>query len=407
MDDLLDSDGVDRLEAYFDGIADLLGDVRRKASFATYAMGLLLEGERKSVEPIAARTCGDPTGTERAHDRMLNFLVDSTWSDRAVRRFAARTGVEALTAREPVAHWIVDDTGFLKQGKHSVGVQRQYTGSAGKTTNCQIGVSLSVASRTEHLPLDFELYLPESWIQDPERRKEARIPDDIQFRTKPQLALEMIDRALADSVPKGVVLADSAYGDSSAFRQELRGRGLDYAVGVHATTKVWRIDSKLRRRGPAVSVGKLGLELSPRKFRRVTWRCGTRGKLWSRFAMLRVVPFHDDGWDPAIREDVWLLIEWEPGAKEPGKYVFATLPRRISKKQLVRIVKERYRTERLYEDLKGELGLDHYEGRRFPGWHHHISCVLACYAFIFTERVRRFPPSPRRQEATGTDAVAA
>ena len=146
MDDLLGPDGVQRLERYFGGIGSLLGDVRRKGSFATYAMGLLLDGDRKSVEPIAARACGDPEGTKRAHDRLLNFLVDSTWSDRTIRQYAARYGIAALTAREPISHWIIDDTGFLKQGKHSVGVQRQYTGSAGKTTNCQVGVSLTRVS---------------------------------------------------------------------------------------------------------------------------------------------------------------------------------------------------------------------------------------------------------------------
>jgi SRSO17 transposase len=394
MDDLLDRDGVRRLEAYFNGVADLLGDVRRKASFASYAMGLLLDGDRKSVEPIAARICGEPQATERMHDRLLNFLVDSTWSDRKIRLHALRHGLDALAAVEPIEHWIIDDTGFLKQGTHSVGVQRQYTGSAGKTTNCQVGVSLSIASQSHHLPIDFELFLPQCWANDRKRRAEARIPPDVVFRTKPQLALAMVDRALEDGVPAGLVLADSGYGDSSDFRRSLRDRGLDYAVGVHSTTKVWRVDAKLRRRGPALSLRALALSLMRGgKFRRVTWRQGTRDKLSSRFATLRVVPFHDDGWDPAVREDVGLVIEWEAGKKEPNKFTFTTLPAKLSKKQTVRRIKERYRTERVYEDLKGEFGLDHYEGRRFPGWHHHISCVLVCNAFIFSERLRRFPPS--------------
>lgn len=407
MDDPLDHTGVQRLEAYFEGIGSLLGDVRRKASFATYAMGLLLDGDRKSVEPIAARTFGDPLETARAHDRMLNFLVDSNWSDADVRRYAAQHGIEALVGQSAIAHWIIDDTGFLKQGTHSVGVQRQYTGSAGKTTNCQIGVSLSIATPTEHLPIDFELYLPKSWMDDPARRKEARIPDSLEFRTKLELALVMIDRAIATGVPLGVVLADGAYGDSSAFRLALRSRGLDYAIGVRSTTKVWRTDSKLRRRGPAISIHEIGLQLSRQKFRRCTWREGTGAKLSSRFARIRVVPFHDDGSDPADREDVWLLIEWEAGEKEPNKFVFATLPRRISMKQLVRTVKERYRTERAYQDLKGEFGLDHYEGRRYSGWNHHISCVLVCNAFILGERLRCFPPSAVRTRHASPNRLAA
>ena len=275
-------------------------------------------------------------------------------------------------------------------------MQRQYTGTVGKVANCQVAVSLSLATRTEHIPVDFELYLPKSWTEDPARGAEARIPDEIAFRTKPDLALAMIRRAKTDGLPPGVVLADSAYGDSSNFREQVRLLDLDYAVGVHATTKVWRIDSLARRRGEALSVKKLALQLGRRKFRSVMWRDGTRGPLWSRFARLRIVTEHDDGWDPAHREDLWLLIEWPDSEREPTKYTLSSLPPSVSKKKLVRLVKERYRTERIYEDLKGELGFDHYEGRRFPGWHHHISVVLSCFAFIIAERVRRFPPSYRR-----------
>lgn len=396
MDDFLDSDGVARLESYFDKIGGILGDVRRRASFAMYCVGLMIDGERKSMEPIAARVAGSPKATEHAHDHIQHMLTDGKWSDRKVRRHAASTGLAALTERGPVHSWILDDTGFLKQGKHSVGVQRQYTGSAGKTTNCQIGVSLTIAAGKDHVPIDFELYLPESWTEDPERRTEAKIPDDIVFRTKPELALVMIDRAMADGVPKGTLLGDSAYGDSSAFRQEVRGRGLEYAVGVKPGTKVWRIDSKGRRRGEAVTIGQLARDLGPKRFRRVTWREGSGGLLHSRFARLRVVPFHDDGWDPAEREDVWLVIEWPTGEAEPTDYTFATMPRKTHMRTLVRTFKERWRTERVYQDLKGELGLDHYEGRSYPGWNHHLSCVLACNAFLQSERLRAFPPSPAR-----------
>jgi SRSO17 transposase len=320
MDQPLDSDGARRLESYFAGIGEILNDRRRKASFAMYAMGLLLDGERKSVEPMAARLCPSPRETARAHDRLLHFAADGKWSDRAVRRYAMQYGLAALSSREAVQHWILDDTGFLKQGNHSVGVQRQYTGSAGKITNCQIGVSLSIATRSEHLPIDFELYLPTSWTEDAARRAEAKIPDDVVFRTKLALGLAMIDRALADGAPKGIVLADPAYGDSSDFRDALRRRELDYAVGVKGQTKVWRIDSHLRRRGDPVSLFDLARQLHPTRYRRVTWRDGTRRPLWSRFAMLRVVPFHDDGWDPAHREDVWLVIEWPRDEERPTKF---------------------------------------------------------------------------------------
>lgn len=407
MEQVLDGSGIERLEKYFREIGDVLNEDRRRASFAMYAMGLFGEGDRKSVEPIAARACGDPEDTERAHDRLLHFMTDSRWSDRGVRRKAAEHAVAAMTARDPVYAWIIDDTGMMKQGIHSVGVQRQYTGTVGKVANCQLAVSLSLATRTDHVPVDFELYLPKSWTKDPARRAEARIPDEIDFRTKPDLALEMIRRAKADGLPPGVLLADSAYGDSSNFREQIRVLDLHYAVGVHAPTKVWRIDSLARRRGEAISVKKLALQMGRKKFRSVMWRDGTRGPLWSRFARLRIVVEHDDGWDPAHREDLWLLIEWPDDEREPINYTLSSLPRTVSKKQLVRLVKERYRTERVYEDLKGELGFDHYEGRRFPGWHHHISVVLCCFAFIVAERVRRFPPSYRRQARRDPQPLAA
>lgn len=394
MDYILDGTAQGRLSDYFDAIGDVLNNKRRRASFAIYAMGLLSDGERKSVEPIAARACCDPEQMDAVHAQLLRFVSASRWSDREVRRVAARYAISAMTAVEPIETSLIDDTGFLKQGKHSVGVQRQYTGSAGKTANCQIGVSLSVATRSEHVPIDFELYLPQSWTGDQPRRAAAHIPDDIEFQTKPELALEMIGRAVDDNIPLGVLLADSGYGDSSDFRNQLRAWGLDYAVGVHAPTKVWRVDRLNRRRGDALSVRDLGMELGRDKFRRVTWRDGTRRPLWSRFAMLRVVPAHDDGVDPATREDVWLLIEWPDGESEPTKFSFATLPLDITRKQLVRIVKSRWRTERVYQDLKGELGLDHFEGRTFTGWHHHISVALCCFAFIVAERVRHFPPRP-------------
>ena len=407
MDDLIGADGQQRLDAYLAEIGAILKNKKRRASFAIYAMGLLGEGDRKSAEPIAARACGDPDETDALHQRLLHFLVDSGWSDHEVRRVATRHAVAAVTAREPIDSWIIDDTGFLKQGKHSVGVQRQYTGSAGKITNCQIGVSLSLASRTEQIPVDFDLYVPRSWIDDPARRREAHIPADVAFHTKPALALAQIRRALADDLPRGVVLADTSYGNSSAFREELRYRSLDYAVAVDCTTKVWLVDRLNRRHGQPVSVKDLGLRIGREGFRRVTWRDGTRRKLSARFAMRRVLPAHDDGWQPSQREPVWLILEWPDDEAAPTKYYFATLPSHFTKKRFIRFIKQRWRTERAYEDLKGELGFDHYEGRTYPGWHHHVTVALCCYAFVVAERARRFPPSARGPVAAEAHAVAA
>ncbi len=400
----MDAAGVRRIEGYLARIGEVLGNAKRRASFAVYAMGLLGSAERKSVEPMAALVCRNPKKMDAAHQRLLHFVSSAPWDDRAVRRVAAHYAIDAMVQREPVEAWILDDTGFLKQGTHSVGVQRQYTGSAGKITNCQIGVSLSVATRTEHVPVDFELYLPESWTEDPARRKEARIPDSIQFQTKPQLGIAMVRRAIADGLPRGVVLADSAYGSSSEFRQELRELGLDYAVGVAPQTAVWLLDAQSRCRGDPVSVRELAQRIEARGgFRRCTWRKGTKQNLTARFALRRVTPSGVH----AERDAQWLLVEWRDGESEPANYFLATLPADITKRQLIRLVMQRWRTERVYEDLKGELGLDHFEGRRFPGWHHHVSVALCCYAFIVAERVRRFPPSARGSMEDDPESLAA
>ena len=398
----MDGAAVGRLGAYFEQIGTHLPRREQRESFATYAFGILSDGERKSVEPIAARACGEPRGTQRAHDRLLHFLAESPWSDRAVRTDAAKHAIEAMSTREPVTTWIIDDTGFLKQGSHSVGVQRQYTGSAGKIANCQIGVSLSVASRTEHVPIDFALYIPQSWCDAPKRRAAARIPKELTFKTKPELALDLIARALDDKLPGEILLADAAYGTSVAFRNGVVTYGLDYGVGINGTSKVWTLDTRDHRRGDAISALDLGVELGRGAFRRLTWRDGTRGKLASKFCFRRVKVAHDDGSPAADRDPLWLVMEWPEAEDHPTKFTLTTLPRRMSKKQIVRTIKERWRTERAYEELKGELGLDHFEGRSFTGWHHHVSVVLCCYAFVVAERVRHFPPSAGRSRHDDT-----
>jgi SRSO17 transposase len=398
-----------RMQRFADGVGSILGNDARRASFATYMHGLLSEGERKSVEPIAARTCPDPTRVDAEHQRLLHFIGVSDWSDREVRQYAAKYGLDAMTSREKILSWIVDDTGFLKQGKHSVGVQRQYTGSAGKVTNCQVGVSLSVATDTEHLPIDFELYLPTSWTEDKVRRKEGRIPKRITFQTKLELALKMMRRALDDDVPKGVVLADSAYGTSAEFRAQLQEWEIPFSVGVEGNTKVFEVGDVVTPGGRAVSLRVLAKKLLAKgRFRTHTWREGTRKELWANFAMVRVVPCRDGRKKklPAPKA-LWLLVEWREGENEPANYFFSNLPETTSMQELVAVTMQRWRTERAYEDLQGELGLDHYEGRSFPGWHHHVTVALCCYAFLVAERARHFPPSASWSVAHQAHPVAA
>jgi SRSO17 transposase len=403
----MDGAAAARVAKFFARIGWHLPRSEQRASFATYAFGILSDGDRKSVEPIAARASGEPEATSRTHDRLLHFMRESPWSDRAVRREAARYVVEVLGAREPITTWILDDTGFLKQGRHSPGVQRQYTGSAGKVCNCQIGVSLSIATRTEQVPIDFELYLPESWTEDAARRREARIPEEVVFKTKTEQALDMLGRAVEDGVPGQVVLADAFYGRSHQLREQVRAWGLDYAVGIDGDTGVWILDKRGRRQGDSVLVEDFATKLGRKAFRRVTWREGTRGKLASNFCFRRVKVSQDDGTDPEDREAVWLVIEWLEGEDNPTKFFLTSLPRRMSRKQIVRTIKDRWKTERVYQELKGELGLDHFEGRSFVGWHHHVSVVLCCYAFVVTERVKTFFPSARRASRASSDALAA
>jgi SRSO17 transposase len=410
MGELMNEAAVGRLDAYFDYIGEVLGNDERRASFAIYAMGILGEGERKSVEPIAARACPDPKRTDAAHQRLLHFLVDSPWSDRDIRRAAARYALDVITKREPVEVWIVDDTGFLKQGTHSVGVQRQYTGTAGKIANCQVAPSLTIATRTAQLPIDFELYLPKCWTEDRVRRDVARIPWRVEFATKPELALGMLRRAREAGIAPGVVLADQGNGHCVEFRDGIRALDLHYAVAVDAKTVVRVFDKRGRLRDEKIKVKRLAQRIdSNGGFRRCTWRQGTKQPLWANFALRRVVWAGAGKGQRRVeeREPLWLLIEWRDGEPEPANYFLCSLPERMTRKQLVRLVMQRWRTERAYEDLKGELGLDHYEGRRYPGWHHHVSVVLACYAFVVAEHARVFSLTTRRPLADDAQPFAA
>ncbi len=302
-----------RLEQFFGRVGTHLKDWRKRESFAMYAFGILGDGERKSAEPIAARTCADPSQTNNVHSKLCYFLGRSEWDDRAVRLEAARYAIDAVQKREPVTTWIVDDTGFLKQGSHSVGVQRQYTGSAGKVTNCQVGVSLAVATSSEQIPLDFELYLPKNWATEAALRAKARIPDAVTFKTKIELAIEMIERAKLAEIPGNIVLADGAYGASSEFRNASRSMGFDFGVGIPSSLRVVRLDRLDRARGDAMTALELADALGRKAFRKVTWRHGSKAKLISHFCFVRVKTTHDDGLTLADHEPLWLVAEWLDG----------------------------------------------------------------------------------------------
>jgi len=308
--------------------------------------------------------------------------------------------------------WIVDDTGFPKKGKHSVGVTRQYCGQVGKQENCRVAVSLSVASWSSSLPIAYRLYLPKDWAEDAERREKAEVPEEVEFQTKPEIALEQIRTAVEAQVPLGVVLADAAYGINTEFRDALTQLGLQYVVGVQSSMTVWEpgkqpLPAKPRRkmgRPPQllqrtaehqpVSVKQLATNLPSSAFKEIIWREGTDRKLRSRFAVVRVRPAHRDYEKAEPHAEQWLLIEWPRSEPEPTKYWISTLPLNTTLKALVKIAKQRWIIERDYQELKQELGLGHFEGRNWRGFHHHATLCIAAYGFLVAER-NRFSPSAR------------
>jgi SRSO17 transposase len=402
--------GQGRLAAYLDAIVGGLGHARRAASARAYCTGLLLPGERKSIEPMAARL--EPAHVQAKHQSLHHVVAQANWDDAAVLAAVRAQVLPAIERHGPVRYWIVDDTSFPKQGKHSVGVARQYCGQLGKQDNCQVAVSLSVANDHASLPIAYQLFLPEAWANDPARRAKAGVPDTISFETKTAIALGQFRQALADGVPVGIVLGDPAYGDETDFRVGVAQLGLSYMLGVRSGTSVWtpgtgplppapwsgrgRRPTKLRRdaENQPVTLKALALSLPAQDWRHITWREGTRGELSSRFAAVRVRPAHRDTQRTEPWPEEWLLIEWPEGDAEPAKYWFSNLPRRTSLKRLVRIAKARWWIERDYQDLKQELGLGHYEGRNWRGFHHHASLCIAAYGFLIAERCL-FPPQQR------------
>lgn len=363
---------------------------------SVYARGLLLEGGRKSAGAMAERL---PDGNEQS---MQQFIGQSTWDFRAVRqRLAGR-----VLAQLPKKGLLVfDDTGFPKCGKHSVGVARQYSGTLGKIGNCQIGVSMHYATPKGSIPLDFELYLPEVWMKDTDRCLKAGIPVDTAFQTKWELALTMLDRGRTWGVADQVVSADAGYGKVSEFRDGLTERQLLYVVGVDETTGVWippvAVATRPKRsyRGQATvhydygdqeppSVLQVAEGLPSEAWKLVAWDQGSRGPLQSRFAALRVHPSHGYHRGKPVRPQEWLLIEWPEGQEKPEHYWLSTLPKNTDLIDLVRQAKWRWHIEQDYQQLKDELGLDHFEGRSWIGWHRHVTMTMVAFGFLVLERLR-------------------
>jgi len=394
----------ERLEAF--GVEVLAEAVNRPVQLVNggvYLRGLLEQGPRKSLEPMVARL-----GEEADYESLQNFLAVSTWDPALLVRAVA----ERVAPQVGVQAWVLDDTGFPKDGKHSPGVKRQYTGTLGKIGNCQIGVSVHAVGERGTVPLGWALYLPEEWCEDPERRRRAKIPADVQFQTKPELGVDLIEQATGWDITKAPVLGDQAYGDNTVLRERLHDSDLQYVLSVGADTKVFTPEttftvpesqggagppySRPRPDREQVAIAQLIADLPPQEFQTVTFRDGPDGEpVTSRFCFLRVRAANRakkrTPWPP--REE-WLTCEWPDGNDQPSDYWISNLPEDAEPEQLARLARLRWKIELDYKQLKGELGLDHYEGRSYLGWHHHTALVTAAHGFLTLERQNPNHPRP-------------
>lgn len=397
-------DSAAQFDVYLAHLVGGLGHADRAAGLKDYCTGLLLPLARKSVEPMAARL--DPLHASARHQALHHFVAKAQWSDAELLRRVAQWVVPKMDF-SGAGYWLVDDTSFPKKGTHSVGVARQWCGQLGKQDNCQVAVSVSLACEQASLPLAWRLYLPERWAGDVERRTRAGVPEDIGFATKADIALEQLQRLLEDGAPRHCVVADAGYGTEAAFRQRLTQMGLAYMVGVASSVRVWPPGMQplppkpycghgrqpfAMRRAPhhrPVSVGKLAQSLLPEAFSTVSWRAGTNEPLTGRFAALRVRHAGAVTHAQRLHPEQWLLIEWPQNKDEPRKCWLSSLPPDTPIAELVRVAHLRWRIERDYQDLKQDLGLGHYEGRSWRGFHHHASLAIAAYGFLVAQRLVR------------------
>jgi SRSO17 transposase len=385
----------ERLFAFVDEVVRPLPHVRQRENALLYVRGLIEHGGRKSLQPTLFRLQESPA----RYESMQQFLADSPWQPEVLVRACA----ERVAPQLGVIAWVVDDTGIAKDGKHSPGVKRQYSGTLGKIGNCQVAVSLHALGERGTLPLGFALYLPEEWCSDNARRRQAKIPERVVFQTKPQLASELVERASGWELPAAPILADCAYGDDSAFRTRLHALEREYLLAVSAQASVYGPETTFRvperngkvgrRRSVArpdqrpESLRALAERLPARAWKTITCRTTPSGEdSASRFAFVRVVATHPVRTDCLPPREEWLIIEWPAGAEAPTDYWLSNLPARTSRERLARLARLRWTIELDYRQLKGELGLDHYEGRSYPGFHHHCTLVTAAHGFLTLER---------------------
>jgi SRSO17 transposase len=411
-----------RFRKYIDALVSIIGHADRERPLRDYCVGLLLPSERKSVEPIAAMTA--PSRLAAQHQSLLHFVNNAPWSDEAVLAKICEQVLPAIERHGPIEAWIIDDTSFRKHGCHSVGVARQYCGAVGKTDNCQVAVSLSIANHGASLPIAYRLYLPREWAADADRRRKAGVPATIKFASKLEIALGQIRAACAAGIPRGVVLMDHFYGASADLRASISALALSYVASINPQTSVWAPDttplppkpwsgrggrpSRRQRRDAdhkPMSVKELAFRLPKRAWRTVRWREGSADWLSSRFARVRVRPARGDDRMAERRPEEWLLIEWPRGESEPTNYWLSNLPADITFERLVDFAKLRWRIERDYQELKQEVGLAHFEGRGWRGFHHHATMCIAAYGFLISERETIPPSAPRTATKRSTSLL--
>jgi SRSO17 transposase len=416
----MDKRTLTRLEKHLDRFLDEMTRdeyVPRRRSMALYVTGLLLDGERKSVAPMAARLAADPAQVEAVRQQLQECVVISGWADDRLRQ---RLALKVDRELPSIEAFVIDDTGFPKKGKQSVGVFRQYSGTLGRTENCQVATSLHLAGEHTSACIALRLYLPEIWANDPARRAKAGVPEEVQFQRKWEIALHQLRDALSWGVQRHVVIADAGYGDAVEFREGLSALGLLYLLAVAGSHVVWppgsnpqRPEHPLGKRGrprtryedpdhEPVAIATLASALEPSAFRKVAWRDSSRGRLSSRFAFLRVrtASGHTKGRPPSDMQ--WLVCEWPKGEQAPTKFYISTMPASTSQRTLVRLIKTRWRVERDYQELKQEVGLDHYEGRTWRGFHHHATLCAVAHAFLALSRALSPPAQCTLDPAHGS-----
>jgi SRSO17 transposase len=398
---------ADRFVEYLEHLAAGLGHADRHEGLRGYCTGLMLPLARKSVEPMAARV--DPGHASARHQSLHHFVAKAEWSDEQMLRRVCQWVVPKMDFSDG-GWWIIDDTGFPKKGRHSVGVARQYCGVLGKQDNCQVAVSVSLSCDQGSLPVAWQLYLPQEWADDKDRRRKAAIPEDVRFATKTEIAVQQLRHLLAEGAPAHCVLADAGYGTHNEFRQALTDMGLQYVVGVTSSVVVWPPGVEplppkpwcgngrppvVPRRTPTrqpMSVKAVAHSLPASAFQMISWREGSNQTLCDRFAAVRVRHAGGNTGKARLRPEQWLLIEWPQSQAEPTKYFLSTLPAATPLNELVSAAHQRWRIERDYQDLKQDFGLDHYEGRGWRGFHHHATLCIAAYGFLMAERLTADEP---------------